>query len=145
MPAPSLAANSALESLNVHNICSFTVNKCKVDRKRILYLPARPSISGMIPEMSVEEYADVSALTQEEFSTTGGFRWLLLPSSTETASRTLLWSACIFHPAVSCYMLWVTNKIKPNNIYKNKSMLVKSMWSYQLHTRKFQLHLTVIT
>lgn len=74
MPAPSFAANSALESLNVHNICSFTVNKCKVDRKRILYLPARPSISGMIPEMSVEEYADVSALTQEEFSTTGGFR-----------------------------------------------------------------------
>ena len=145
MPAPSLAANSALKSLNVHNICSFIGNNCKVDRKRILYLPERPSISGMIPEMWLEEYSDVSALTQEEFSTTGGFRWLLLPSSTETASRTVLRSACIFHPAVSCYTLWVTNKVKPNNIYKNKSMLVKSMWSYQFHTRKFQLHLTVIS
>lgn len=97
--------------------------------------------SGMIPEMSLEEYSDVSALTQEEFLTTGGFRWFLLPSSTETASRTLLQSACIFHPAV-CYTLWVTNKVKPNNIYKNKSMLVKSMRSYQLHTRKYSFSFT---
>ena len=74
MPAPSLAANSALKSLNVHNICSFIGNNCKVDRKIILYLPERPSVSGMIPEMWLEEYSDVSALTQEEFSTTGGFR-----------------------------------------------------------------------
>ena len=96
----------------------------------------------MIPEMSLEEYSDVSALTQEEFLTTGGFRWFLLPSSTETASRTLLQSACIFHPAVSCYTLWVTNKVKPNNIYKNISMLVKSMRIYQLHTRKYSFSFT---